>query len=110
MNIPSSSINADFNKEFCEIYSILQSLDAQAKITDKSDEKLPKAIYNYAKTFQAFAKKYKKHSDNLTFTPETLAIIPPDKFVGYVMNDLYETAQRLSEFETLETQIKSLLS
>lgn len=57
MQIHPSSINADFNKEFREIYSILLSLDDQAKTADKSNDKLATAIYNYAKTFQAFAKK-----------------------------------------------------
>jgi len=110
MQTNPSSINADFNKEFREIYSILQSLNLQAKSASKSDDKLAKAIYAYAKTFSAFAEKYKKHADNLSFEPETLASIKPSTLVAYAMNDLYATSQNLTEFEALESELKSLLS
>lgn len=103
------SINQEFNKDFQAIYSIFLQVEAASVIFNQTKDKSnssereahTKTIMNFSKAFQAFGKKYKFHSQEATFTPESLAMIPPNKLCGAVMNDLISVTYTATEVEAL---------
>lgn len=110
MNINPSSLNLDFNREFCELYSIFRSLEELSlkyNLERKANPKaslLPEhkanadAILKFAKAFVAFSDKYKPHADDVNFTPKTISILDPLNITRCVMNEIYSAMSKVLHF------------